>query len=263
MNMKILAFNCSPRMKKSNTDRLLNLLLEGAVEADAEVERIYVRKLNLKPCLGCYSCWLKTPGACVQKDDWSYVLGRIAEADLVIWGTPVYALNMTVYMKTLLDRIGMLAILPFSFESDDGFVHIARYPESKKKAILVANGLAWNDAIFSILVDNLRVVLTKAVDEEGKPVMDMVGKILVGCGELMEWEETPQQALEPFYQTLREAGEELARNGKISPTSEDRLNVPLWRYLGINEDQQALEMVNNHYRKILELESRGADVGDA
>lgn len=30
MKMKILAFDCSPRMKKSNTDRLLNLLLEGA-----------------------------------------------------------------------------------------------------------------------------------------------------------------------------------------------------------------------------------------
>lgn len=260
MNTKIVAFNCSPRMKKSNTDRILNPLLEGAGEAGAEVEKIYARKLNLKPCLGCYSCWLKTPGVCAQKDDWSYVFGKLAEADLVIFGTPVYARNMTVYMKTLLDRIGILAVQPFWIESDDGFAHIARYPGIKKRIVLVANGLAWDDAIFSVLVDNLRVAFTKAVDEEGKPVMEMVGKILVGCGELMEWEETPQQALEPFYQTLREAGEELARNGKISPASEDRLHVPLWRYLGINEGQQAIEMVNNHYRKILELGSRGADV---
>lgn len=58
--MKIIAFNCSPRMNKSNTDRLLDPLLEGAAEAGAQLERIDVRKLDLKPCLGCYSCWLKT-----------------------------------------------------------------------------------------------------------------------------------------------------------------------------------------------------------
>ncbi len=261
--MEIVALNCSPRMKKSNTDRILTPLLEGASEAGAKVEKIYVRKLNLKPCLGCYRCWLKTPGVCVQKDDWSLVLAKMAEADLVIYGTPVHALNMTVYMKTLLDRIGMLAVQPFSTESDDGFVHLSRYPKMKRKAVLVANGLAWNNAIFSVLVDNLRIAFSKAVNGEGKPIMEMVGKILVGCGELMAWEETPQQALEPFYQTLREAGKELVRSGKISPASEDRINVPLWRYLGINEDRQALEMMNNHYRKILELGSHGADVGDA
>jgi multimeric flavodoxin WrbA len=255
--MKVLAFNCSPRMKKSNTDRILNPLLEGAMEAGAEVERIYVRKLDLKPCQGCCSCWLKTPGACVQKDDWPQVLAGIAGADLVIYGTPVYALNMTVYMKTLLDRIGMLAIHPFFIETEDGFAHKARYPEVKKKAVLVANGLAWDSTIFSILVDNLRVALGKAVDEAGKPIMEMAGSILVGSGELMGWKETPQQALEPFYQTLREAGGELVREGKLSARIEERLNVPLWTYLGVEADD-ALDFLDGHYRVILEKNAQAS-----
>ncbi len=249
--MKILAFNCSPRMKKSNTDRILDPLLAGAVKAGAEVEKLYARKIGLKPCLGCFDCWLKTPGVCTQKDDWLFVLGKMAEADMIVYATPVYAYNMTVYMKTLFDRTGMLVIQPDNVTTDDGFFHPSRYPEVKKKAVLVANALAWDAEVFSILVDNLETIVTKAVDEEGKPMMELVGKILVGCGELMGWEETPQPALQPFYKALMDAGEELARDGALSRASEEKLSVPLWEYLGVKPDE-AWEKINAHFRGILE-----------
>lgn len=252
--MKILAFNCSPRMKKSNTDRILDPLLAGANKAGADVEKLYARKIGLKPCLGCFDCWLKTPGVCAQKDEWAFVLGKMAEADLIVYATPVYAFNMTVYMKTLFDRIGMLAIQPYSMMTDDGYVHPARYPEVKKKAVLVANALAWGDDVFSILVDNLETAVSRAVDGEGKPVMELVGKILVGCGELMGWEETPQLALQPFYEALENAGKELARDGGLSRASEEKFSVPLWEYLGV-KPAEVLDMINAHFHGILERDS--------
>ena len=39
VQMKILAFNGSPRMKRSNTDQILQPFLEGARQAGAETER--------------------------------------------------------------------------------------------------------------------------------------------------------------------------------------------------------------------------------
>ena len=41
--MKILAINGSPRGKKSNTDRILQPFLEGAREAGADTETIYLK----------------------------------------------------------------------------------------------------------------------------------------------------------------------------------------------------------------------------
>ena len=37
----------------------------------AATETLYLRNYKIKHCLGCYSCWLQTPGRCVQKDDMS------------------------------------------------------------------------------------------------------------------------------------------------------------------------------------------------
>jgi hypothetical protein len=259
MALKILVFNCSPRMKKSNTDKILDPLLAGASKAGAEVEKLYARKIGLKPCLGCFDCWLKTPGVCPQKDDWLFVLGKMAEADLIVYATPVYAYNMTVYMKTLFDRTGMLVIQPYNVTTDDGFFHPARYPEIKKKAVLVANALAWDEEVFSILVDNLETIITKAVDGEGNPMMGLVGKILVGCGEILTWEETPQLALQPFYQALENAGEELVREGGLSRASEEKLSVPLWEYLGV-KPAEAWDKINAHFEAMLERLSPSSQI---
>ncbi|RJP32973.1 MAG: flavodoxin family protein [Actinobacteria bacterium] len=259
--MKILAFNCSPRMKKSNTDRILIPLLRGAGEAGAEVEKIYARKLDLKPCLGCFNCWLKTPGLCTQKDDWGLVLGKMAEADLIVYATPVYAYNMTVYMRTLFDRTGMLVIHPYFTTTDNGLVHLCRYPGIRKKAVLVANALLWDESVFSLLADGLEAISTRVVDEEGRPIMEMAGKILVGCGEILDWVETPQHALQPFYEALESAGAELVRDGGLSAASEERLSVPLWTYLGI-KDGEAKDFLNEHFRRILEQDPDGIAPGN-
>lgn len=54
--MKVLAFNSSPNMGKGATASILDPFLEGMKEAGAEVEVVYVSKLNIKPCVGCYAC---------------------------------------------------------------------------------------------------------------------------------------------------------------------------------------------------------------
>ena len=102
---KVLAFNSSPRKGKGNTALILDPFLEGMRESGAEVELFYNDKLKVKPCTGCFNCWLKTPGVCSHKDDMQWLLPKMRDADVIVYATPVYSYGMTGQMKNLIDRI--------------------------------------------------------------------------------------------------------------------------------------------------------------
>ncbi len=62
--MKVFAVNSSARTgADSKTQIMLEALIEGMAGAGAKVEVI-----NL---VGCFSCWTRTPGKCIHKDDMS------------------------------------------------------------------------------------------------------------------------------------------------------------------------------------------------
>jgi multimeric flavodoxin WrbA len=90
-------------MEKGQTASIMGPFLDGTEEAGAKVELFYVYQLDINPCLGCYSCWRKTPGECAQKDDMEELYPRLAVADVIVLGTPVYVDGMTSAMKTMID----------------------------------------------------------------------------------------------------------------------------------------------------------------
>lgn len=60
--MKILVLNGSPRVK-SNTMMITNEFLEGYKEKapDTEIEVIDIKKMDIRPCLGCLVAGSKHP----------------------------------------------------------------------------------------------------------------------------------------------------------------------------------------------------------
>ena len=102
--MNVLALNSSPRMEKGNTALLLGPFLDGVREAGAEADLVCVRRLDIKPCTGCFSCWNKTPGHCPQKDGMEQLYPRLMSADVWVLATPLYECGMTGTLKVLLDR---------------------------------------------------------------------------------------------------------------------------------------------------------------
>jgi multimeric flavodoxin WrbA len=99
--MNVLAISGSPR-KNGNTVLLLNRALEGARAEGAETEVFSVAGKELHGCDGCWAC-MKT-GVCHIKDGLTGLYDLMAEADGLIFGTPIYFWGMTSQMKAVIDR---------------------------------------------------------------------------------------------------------------------------------------------------------------
>ena len=103
--MKIIAINGSPR-RSGNTSAMLQKALEGATAAGAETEIINLYSLTYKGCISCFYCKRKDKkhGTCIVKDDLAPVLERVKAADAVIFGSPIYFMNLTAQMQAFLER---------------------------------------------------------------------------------------------------------------------------------------------------------------
>lgn len=255
--MKIVSFNCSPRMGSSNTDKIIRPLLEGAGEAGAEVEEFYARKLKIAPCTGCMTCWLKTPGVCLQNDDADMVREKMMGADIIVLATPVYFFNMTSYMKNLMERAIMPTALPFLTQTNGRFGHPTRFPDKTLNVLLVANAGFWGEDVFSPLLQTLERCREAGIDEHGHEHMRFVGNILVGFGEVMQTEPF-LHFFEAFFDGLRAAGKELVESGELSQGTCEKLAEPLFTYMNLDAEQ-AIQMANTYFETVLkQLESQDA-----
>jgi multimeric flavodoxin WrbA len=91
----------SPR-KGGNTHLLVAKILDGAASRGAAVEEILLGDLTIQECDGCHVCWQGKE--CSKKDDMNRLYPRIAEADAIVLGTPVYWYGPTALMKGFIDR---------------------------------------------------------------------------------------------------------------------------------------------------------------
>ena len=142
--MKILAINGSPKGKRSNTWRLTSAFLEGIAAKKenggaqtAEIETLNIGSLNIKPCLGCFSCWSKTPGECCIHDDMQGVIDKILWADVVVWSFPLYYFGLPGQLKTLIDRQLPMS-LPFMCTETESGGHPSRYDMSGKRTVVIS-----------------------------------------------------------------------------------------------------------------------------
>lgn len=99
--MRVLFINGSPR-KNGATDRILQMV-EKKLQGMYVSEWLNAYDLNVKPCRGCLRC--RPNGECILPEDDGHRAGRmIAEADLIVVGSPVYWGNITAPLKMLFDR---------------------------------------------------------------------------------------------------------------------------------------------------------------
>lgn len=144
--MNILVINGSPKGNRSNTYKLAKAFLAGmeesikAEEGAFEVEEIQVDRQDIRPCLGCFSCWSKTPGVCCIQDDMRDVIQKLLWADVTIWSFPLYYFTVPGGLKNLIDR-QLPMVQPFMVENEaqtGNGSHPPRYDMSGKKTVVIS-----------------------------------------------------------------------------------------------------------------------------
>ncbi len=133
---------------------LLALLTTVLKQGGAQVQIFSLREMKLARCIGCYSCFVETPGICrYGETDGHTILQAVIQSDTVILFTPVVFGGYSSQLKQIVDRFVSL-ILP-SFRTSHGEVHhasrYARFPR------LVALGVqhqlnAEDAALFKLVV---------------------------------------------------------------------------------------------------------------
>ena len=133
--MRILIINGSPKDQRSNTYRLTAAFLEGMGEG--ERRECAVSRMEIKPCLGCFSCWNKTPGKCVLQDDMAGVIENMLWADVIVWSFPLYYFSIPGGLKNLMDR-QLPMVLPFMTTGSESGGHPSRYDMSRKRHVVIS-----------------------------------------------------------------------------------------------------------------------------
>ena len=92
-----------------------------------DVDALILRDMNIAGCMGCFGCWVKTPGTCVIPDAGRDVARRIINSDLLVLITPVTFGGYSSTMKKALDRTIPL-MSPFFVRINGEVHHKPRYP---------------------------------------------------------------------------------------------------------------------------------------
>ena len=212
--MKILALNSSPRKDRGGTALLLNTFLEGAKEAGAEIDLIYVDDLKVNSCLGCFTCWVKTPGQCVHKDDMADLLTKLQTTEVLILATPIFVDGMTSTLKAVLDR-SIPLVQPFFEVRDDHCRHPPLGDRKMNKVVLVSvSGFTELDN-FDPLVVHVKAYCKNLNSE-------FVGAILRPMGAQLQVFKQMGIQVNDIFTAIKQAGKELAQAGTINP---DTLNT--------------------------------------
>jgi multimeric flavodoxin WrbA len=97
-------------------------VLSRMLKADgAHVEVFPLREMKLAHCLGCFGCWVKTPGMCVEADAGRDIAKAVIRSDVAVLFTPVTFGGYSPELKKMVDRF--IQLLSPLFEIDHGEVH--------------------------------------------------------------------------------------------------------------------------------------------
>ena len=216
--MRVTVFNGSPRGRRSNTHEMVAPLLEGAREAGAQAEEVFLVEHDIRQCMGCFACWGNTPGVCALDDDMSDLMDLFLESDYVGMASPVYNMYMTALLKNFTDRLLPLAT-PHIHRAEEGrFYHEGRVVRTPEQFFMANSGFP-GEHDFDLF---------RALAELTRPVL----QIYRNCGEVLRKvspERYPELGarIEEYRDVLRQTGRELVTSGGVSDETAGRLNMQL------------------------------------
>ncbi len=219
MSLKILAINGSPRGQSSNTQTMLTSFLKGAASKGAETEIVLLAEKTILPCKGCFACWIKTPGECIQQDDMREILSKIWGCDLLIFASPLYVDCVSGQMKVFMDRM-LPGILPTFIEIDGVSRHPLRFESFPKIGVICNSGFPQLEHFQVVHHLFERVALNMHTQ--------VIMEIYRAGGEILRAKSLLVKPLVRKYKKLLEkAGKEVVERGELSQELKEQLEKPI------------------------------------
>lgn len=103
------------------------MLHDTLAESGANIKILELRSIKLGHCVGCFGCWLKTPGLCVRPDSGREIVQAILSSDCVFLFGPILFGTYAPDLKRLLDRCLSSLNLPYLQVSRGETHHLPRY----------------------------------------------------------------------------------------------------------------------------------------
>lgn len=235
--MNILLVNGSPLGKKGHTFFLQKAFVKGAREAGATVDEVFLNSKKIKPCLGCYTCWTKTPGTCIIDDDHADLLEKCRRTDTLVLATPLYVDGMTAQAKLFIDRLIPLA-RPEFFCVDGHCRHPSR-GDSFKNFLLISNcGFHELDNFDALVMHCRRISLNMHAQ--------YLGHLLRPHGPLMKYRDLMPEAIDSVLNAVAQAAVEIVTTGTLSQATMDAVSAEM-----IPKDDY-MQSVNAYWQQALE-----------
>lgn len=182
--MNVIGINGSPR-KQWNTATLVAKALEGAAELGATTELFHLYDLNFKGCISCFACKTrggKSYGKCVLRDDLAPVLEKIAAADALVIGSPIYFGTVTGETRSFLERLlfqYLTYTVPYGTlcpkKIKTGFIYTMNVTEERSKEFGYEQIFSTNERYTELLLgpaESLCAFDTCQVDDYSKVVIE-------------------------------------------------------------------------------------------
>lgn len=211
----------SPRNKKGFTFKSLDWFLDGIRAEGITPEIHFLNKYKIRPCTGCFSCWTKTPGVCIQKDDMTVLNEKLEGADLIIYAQPLYIFSVPGITKNFLDRRIPL-LKPFLIENSDGSTrhpHRGKGNNCRRMLIFSVCGFPEVDH-FDGLIKMFRLM-----SRSGQT--PIIGEILRPSSESMRFGERTGGSYQRIMDAFFEAGRQVVTRGYVSSDMEQAISQPI------------------------------------
>ena len=90
---------------------------------------------TIQPCIGCFGCWVKTPGICVIRDPYRNMGFNLSRCDELILISKCSYGGFSPFVKNVLDR-SISYLHPYFANRNAEMHHRMRYQNEKKMKVL-------------------------------------------------------------------------------------------------------------------------------
>lgn len=137
--MKVTLLNGNPEAADTGFDGYLAELSQQLEVRGHAVTGLQLRDMDVRHCIGCFGCWVKTPGDCSNAADDSRTVRReYINSDLVLFASPVIMGFTSALLKRTQDRLIPL-LMPYIRLYDGESHHVARYDCYPLMALLLSS----------------------------------------------------------------------------------------------------------------------------